>query len=419
MDKLKINGPNKLFGSLNISTSKNALLPILSACLLIDGKIVIQKFPCYLDAFSMLEILSGFGARHKFLNNDIVEIDCSNISECKIKIDVAQKIRSSFFTFGSVLARLGQAVFCYPGGCNIGMRPIDMHLKTFKDLGINISERHGYIYGSLNSYKGGEVYLDFPSVGATENIMLLACTLDGKTIIKNPAKEPEVVDLQNFLVKAGAKIFGAGTDEIIIYGVNKLLHSLEYTPITDRIVAGSYMIATAVCGGEVKLIGAKAEHNQNLIQKLISAGAKINIEKNAIVVKSKKKLQSIPIIQTQPYPYFATDLQPQMVVLQSVAKGNSLVVENIFESRLGYTAQLVKMGAKIQVKNNMAIITGNCLLMGAEVSAPDLRAGAGLVIAGLCASGYTSICGTSYIDRGYEHIERELSCLGANIVREK
>ena len=417
MKKLKIVGGNKLFGSIEISTAKNSVLPIIGASLLVDGTTEIMSFPNFTDCDVMLDIIASFGAKIT-KNIQSVSINTKTISSSFATNELVQKIRGSFFCFGAILARRKRAVFAYPGGCNIGARPIDMHLKAFCDLGIKVEDRHGYIYAEVINYNGGTVYLDFPSVGVTENIMLLACTLSGTTIIKNPAKEPEIVDLQNFLISAGAEIYGAGTDEIVIKGVNKLLNSSVYKPIGDRIIAGTYMVAVACCGGLVEFKNIYLNHLQDLAEKLRFSGVSIEEKKEgSFIVKSSRKLKAIPLIQTNPYPYFPTDLQPQIAVMQSISNGDSIVIENIFESRLGYVSQLVKMGAKIKVKNNMAFITGVKKLLGAEVQAPDLRAGAGLVIAGLVASGYTTIEGVQYIDRGYENIERQLSSLGAEIAR--
>ncbi len=416
MDKLKIIGGKKLFGSIKISSAKNAVLPIMSASILIDGVAVIEDAPNFSDCRVMQELLLSFGAKISKQEDKLI-INSTNINSGVLSSELAQKIRGSFFTFGSILARLKKAVFAYPGGCNIGARPIDMHLKAFKELGVKVTEKHGYIHAELTKFSGGKVVLDFPSVGVTENVMLLACTLEGVTTICNPAKEPEVVDLQNFLVASGAKIYGAGTDKIVIIGTNKLLHSCTYKAIGDRIIAGTYLTACACCGGEIFLKNINHAYLQDVLEKLTSAGANVSVSDEGVTISSNKKLHAIPIIQTNPYPYFPTDMQPQITVMQSIAQGNSVVIENIFESRLGYVSQLVKMGAKIKVKNNMAFINGGQNLFGAEVQSPDLRAGAGLVIAGLCASGYTTISGVPYIDRGYDKIEYDLQNLGADITR--
>lgn len=417
MEKLKIIGGNKLNGKLKISSAKNAVLPILSACILVDGEVKINDFPEFSDCDTMLSILCNFGAKIQ-KDKKSVKIDCSQINSYMVETKLAEKMRSSFFTFGAILSRCGRAVFSYPGGCNIGARPIDIHLKAFQDLGVSIVEKHGYIYANDISFKGGIVYLDFASVGATENIMMFACTQKGITVIKNPAKEPEIEDLQNFLNKCGANIKGAGTEQITIQGIGGLLRGCEYICIGDRIIAGTYAIATACTGGHIDLSNINPLHLQDVIDKLRKAGLSVIEKKKGIEISASKRPIALPIIQTMPYPLFPTDLQSQFTVLQSISEGNSMVIENIFESRLSYVPQLIKMGAKIKVKNNIAFVEGVPTLYGAEVFAPDLRAGAGLVIASLCAKGYSTINNINYIDRGYEHIEKDLRLLGAEIVRE-
>lgn len=418
MYKLKIDGGNRLNGSLKISTSKNAILPILSACILIDDEVEILDFPHFSDCYAMLDILQNFGAKISFTKNSVI-VNCKNINSYLVDTFLAEKMRSSFFTFGAILARVGKAVYSYPGGCNIGARPIDIHLKAFRELGVHIVERHGYIYAQKEQFFAKDIYLDFQSVGVTENVMMLCACLDGTTIVHNCAKEPEIVDLQNFLNLAGANISGAGTERIVIKGVNKLLHSVKYKCIGDRIIAGTYLIGAACTGGDITLKNVNFNHLQDVINKLSLSGCKIVKGNNYIQLKNDKKLQSLPYIQTMPYPFFPTDLQAQITAMQCISLGSSVVVENIFESRFNYVPQLVKMGANIKVKNNIAMITGVDTLYGADVFATDLRAGASLVIAGLCAKGYTTVYNVHYIDRGYDSIESDLSCLGAKIIREK
>ena len=418
MEKLKIIGENRLYGEIEVSTAKNAVLPILAASILIDGVVEISEFPNFSDCAIMLQILENFNSK-TIKSKTTLKIDNSSIKSCVVETELAEKMRSSFFAFGAMLARCGKAIFAYPGGCKIGARPIDMHIKAFKELGIEITEKHGYIYAERKQFNGGVIYLDFPSVGVTENIIMLASTLSGITVIKNPAKEPEIVDLQNFLNKAGARIEGAGTDVITIQGTNCLLKNVSYRCIGDRIIAGTYAIATASCGGLVKLKNVNPQHLQDLIGKLRKADLCVIEGNQNITIIAEKRPKSIPIIETLPFPNFPTDLQPQLSVLQCISEGNSVIVENIFESRLSYVSQLIKMGAKIKVKNNIAFVEGVSNLLGAEVYAPDLRAGAGLVIAGLIAKGYTTIHNVEYIDRGYDQIELDLRKLGANIVREK
>lgn len=402
-------------GEVEIKTSKNAVLPILAASILCDGVVKINNFPYYTDAINMVESLRMLGAKVFFEEESLV-MDNTNITAKEIPATIAVKTRSSIFTLGAILGRFKKARVAYPGGCDIGARPIDLHLKGLEKLSVKIVDKHGYITCDGKNLKGGVVNLDFPSVGATENIMLASVLAKGKTKIINPAKEPEIEDLQNFLNSAGAKIKGAGTNVITITGVDRL-GSVTYTPISDRIIAGTYMLATAICGGEVMLRKANAKHLDVLIDKITESNPRTKIiSKNGnILVKSKGDFKAVGKIETMPYPGFPTDLQPQIATLLTTAKGTSLIVENLFETRYKYTAELSKMGANIIVKDRHAIISGVEKLYGAQVQANDLRGGASLVLAGLMADGYTTILNSEHISRGYEHIENDLATLGADI----
>ncbi|MBQ8749610.1 MAG: UDP-N-acetylglucosamine 1-carboxyvinyltransferase [Clostridia bacterium] len=416
MSKLYIIGGNKLNGEITIPSAKNTLLPILASCILVDGEVKINNFTNYRDCIIMTNILSSLGAKIKYEGSAVI-IDCRNINEWTITTELAKELRSSFFTLGAVLGRIGLAKVAYPGGCNIGARPVNIHLKALRDLGVSIIERHGYIYCNADGIKANTIHLDFPSVGATENIMMASCVINGTTIISNCAKEPEIEDLQNFLNSCGANISGAGTDTITIVGVGHLLHSTEYTCISDRIIAGTYAIATACTGGSVKLKDANSQHLIALTNVLKNAGVNIVENKKSLHISADKRLVSVPHISTMPYPCFPTDLQSQILVMQAISNGNSVISENIFESRFKVVPELKKMGAVILVKNNVAYISGVECLYGAEVYATDLRAGASLVIAGLVANGYTTVNNVEYIDRGYLKIEEDLSKLGADIKR--
>lgn len=417
MSKLYIVGGNKLNGELNIPSAKNTLLPILAGCILVNGEVKIHNFTMYKDCKIMIKILKSLGAKISLKYNTI-KIDCSNIDNWTITTELANKLRSSFFTLGAILGRLKLAKVAYPGGCDIGARPVNIHLKALRDLGVSIIERHGYIYCNGENLHSGEVNLDFPtSVGATENMIMACCSIKGTTILKNCAKEPEIIDLQNFLNLCGAKISGAGTDTITIVGVGGLLHGTEYTCISDRIIAGTYAIAVASTGGNVTLNNINPNHNKVLFKYLQDAGAKVDIYDSSVTVISSAKLKSIQHIETMPYPFFPTDLQSQMMVMQTISLGNSIISENIFEARFKIVPELIKMGAKITIKNNVAYVCGVEHLYGAEVYATDLRAGAGLVIAGLVADGYTTVSNVEYIDRGYLNIENDLANIGANIKR--
>lgn len=429
MSKLYIVGGNELNGEITIPSAKNALLPILGACVLVDGVVKINNFANFSDCNVMLQILSGLGAKIKFEDNAVL-IDCTNLTDWTITEELANKLRSSFFTLGAILGRFSLAKVAYPGGCNIGARPVNYHLKALRQLGVSIIDKHGYIYCNADKVNATTLHLDFPSVGVTENVMMASCTISGETIIHNCAKEPEIVDLQNFLNACGADICGAGTDTINVKGVEKLLHSVEYECIGDRIIAGTYAIAVACCGGNVLLKNTDINHSTALLNVLREAGVEVveecvdetsgnelDANKKRIRVISSGKLKSVPYIETMPYPLFPTDLQSQIVVMESISCGNSVVSETIFESRFKVVPELTKMGADIIVKNNVANIKGVQSLYGADVYATDLRAGASLVIAGLVASGYTTINNVQYIDRGYVNIEKDFSSVGANIKR--
>ncbi len=414
-EKLLINGGSTLCGEVKVEGAKNALLPLLAATVLSEDEYQISNYVDLEDLKNMREILSLLGVETKSSGNEIF-INSKHIKNTKITHELTQKLRASIFTLGALLGKFRKAEIAYPGGCQIGARPIDIHINGFKALGAKVVEKHGYIYCNGENLKSGEVLLDFPSVGATESLMMCACLLDGETILKNVAKEPEIVDLQNFLVAMGANIIGAGSDCIKIVGVKKM-HGCAYKAIPDRIVAGTYILATAVCGGNVIVDGAIFEHNQSLISFLKQTACQIETYNDKIRVKANKRLSSIENIETKPFPFFPTDLQSQMLVLQSVSSGVSIIQENMFENRYGIVPELKKMGADIVLKGKTALVKGVDTLFGADVCASDLRAGAGLVIAGMKAEGYTTISNAWLIDRGYKNIEERYNSLGADIKR--
>lgn len=414
-EKLLINGGSTLCGEVKVEGAKNALLPLLAATVLSEDEYQILNYVDLEDLKNMREILSLLGVETKSSGNEIF-INSKHIKNTKITHELTQKLRASIFTLGALLGKFRKAEIAYPGGCQIGARPIDIHINGFKALGAKVVEKHGYIYCNGENLKSGEVLLDFPSVGATESLMMCACLLDGETTLKNVAKEPEIVDLQNFLVAMGANIIGAGSDCIKIVGVKKM-HGCAYKAIPDRIVAGTYILATAVCGGNVLVDGAIFEHNQSLISFLKQTACQIETYNDKIRVKANKRLSSIENIETKPFPFFPTDLQSQMLVLQSVSSGVSIIQENMFENRYGIVPELKKMGADIVLKGKTALVKGVDTLFGADVCASDLRAGAGLVIAGMKAEGYTTISNAWLIDRGYKNIEERYNSLGADIKR--
>ena len=415
MDKFFINGGNRLEGEISISCAKNSLLPILAGTILVNGQVILKDVPKYRDVNAMCDILSSLGGVVVWQGDNLI-IDCSNLDKNEISHELASPVRSSIFTLGPILARLGSAKVSYPGGCDIGLRPIDIHLNALKELGCKIIEKNGYIYGQKNKRLKNQVWLKFPSVGATENIIMFASLFEGETIIYNPAKEPEIVDLANFLNKCGAKISGAGSDVVSIEGVKKL-HGCEYKAIPDRIECGTFLIAGAMNEGNVLIKNAIIDHNSLLLEKLQLCGCKIVKGKKSIRLIAPKRLESFGDIETAVYPGFPTDLQPQMVALASVCNGCSIVFENVFESRFNYVGELLKMGCDIKFKSSVCIVRGKNKLYGADVCATDLRGGASLVLAGLYSEGYTTIDKISLIDRGYYQFEQKLSSIGGDIKR--
>lgn len=415
METLYIKGGRTLSGNLDIVSAKNAQLPILAGSIISGREVVLRNVSRFSDVMMMVQILESLGCEVVMEGSDLV-IYSANADKFTLKDEFTKKVRSSIFMLGPLLSRFHRAKVSYPGGCNIGNRPIDLHIKGLKCLNVKIEEKHGYIYCDGRDMCAGEVHLDFPSVGATENIIMASVGLRGVTTIYNAAKEPEIEDLQNFLNSMGCKISGAGGSTIEIVGVEKFCDT-EYTPISDRIVAGTYLVACAMCGGHIRLNNAKKEHNMALINKLHSSGVDLEFDKNAIEIISSGKLKSIPTIETQPYPGFPTDLQNQVLAMQTISRGTSVVVENLYESRFKIVNELVRMGASITIKDRMAIVSGVDRLYGANVVASDLRGGAGLVLAGLTADGYTTVEDIHHIDRGYLSIEEDLCKLNAEIKR--
>lgn len=414
MKKIVICGGKNLSGQVQIHGAKNSLLPILAAVILSKGQTEIDNCPPLSDVITMLELLKCIGCKVEY-ETQRVHIDTSNISNYKMDDCLMNKLRSSIFILGPLLARLNHAELGYPGGCDIGIRPIDLHLKGLKNLGANVIEKEGHIICTCKQLIGNEVYLDYPSVGATENIMMAASLAEGTTIIINAAKEPEIIDLQNFINAMGGRITGAGTSQIVINGV-KELHGTKYTPMSDRIVAGTFMIAAAATKGDIFIKNASVDYISCLAGKLRESGCQVFQENNGVRVISKNRLSSSHVIETMPYPGFPTDLQSPMMSLQAISKGTCVIVENVFENRFRLVGELKKMGADITVKDRMAIIRGVNKLHGATVYTHDLRGGAALIIAGLCAQGITVIKDKGLIDRGYFEFEKQLKQLGGDIV---
>lgn len=415
MEKYIINGGNKLYGNVEIQSAKNSVLPILAASVLTDEKVTLVNVPHISDVRNMVNILSCLGCKAVYDGNNII-IDSSSADCFEIPSALAHELRSSVFLLGSVISRFRFAKIAYPGGCDIGLRPVDLHLTGLKRLGVQITEKNGYILCKCDKLSGNEIMLDCPSVGATENIMLAAAKAEGVTVIKNAAREPEIEDLQNFLNLIGAKVAGAGSGTIVIEGV-KSLSGCEYKPIPDRIEAGTFLIGAAMCGGEITAEGVYPENISSLIHKLTENGCKIRIDNDKIVLENHRKLTSVKTIETQPYPGFPTDLQAQFTALCCICTGHSIVTENLFETRFKYVPELRKMGADVTVFGRNAFVRGVDKFKGAQVLAHDLRGGAALVLAGLAAEGRSEVMDISHIDRGYGSFEYKLRKLGADIVR--
>ena len=415
MDKYIIDGGEKLYGAMRAQSAKNTVLPLLAASVLTDEQVTIQNVPVITDVENMIRILIEVGCEIKRKNGSAV-IDSSNAVSHEIPARLTKELRSSVFMLGSVLTRFRRAKISYPGGCDIGLRPIDLHLSGLARLGVQITEEGGYIECRADKLIGAEILLDFPSVGATENIILAAVKADGVTVIRNAAKEPEIVDLQNFLNAMGAKVRGAGGGTVVIEGV-KRLHGVDYTPIGDRVEVGTYLIATASCGGELQTEGVFPENIAALLHKLRENGCKIYTKNDKIVLSSDGKMNAVDLVETMPFPGFPTDMQAQYASLCCTAKGTSLIVENLFETRYKYAGELKRMGADITVRDRTAIIRGVERLHGAKITAGDLRGGAALVLAALKAEGESTVFDLSHIDRGYEMFEYKLRKLGAKIRR--
>lgn len=416
MQKLVVNGGKRLRGEIDLQGAKNSALPILSAVLLCDGESILHNCPCLTDIYSALRILNSLGCRCSFSENTAV-IKCNGILKNEIKEELMREMRSSIIFLGAMLGRMKECTVSYPGGCELGSRPIDMHLDAFRKMGADIKEEYGKIICRVrNKIHGAKISLAFPSVGATENIMLCAVLADGETVINNAAREPEICDLAGYLRRCGARIKGDGESRIIINGVKKL-SGCEYDIMPDRIAGATYLSAAAATGGEIILKKSCVNAMESFISMLESAGCSINIFENNVYLRSGAALKAIKLIKTMPYPGFPTDAQAILMSALLKAKGTSVFEENIFDCRYRHTDALIKMGADIRVIGKTAVVEGVSRLYGASVEATDLRGGASMVIAGLSADGESVITGLHHIDRGYENFEKALSCLGADIKR--
>ena len=413
MEQYIIKGGNPLVGEVEIGGAKNAALAILAAAIMTDETVVIENLPDVNDVNVMLEAIDGIGAMVQRVDRHTVKINGSTIGDFNIEYDYIKKIRASYYLLGALLGKYRRAEVALPGGCNIGSRPIDQHLKGFRALGADVDIEHGKIVAEAEKLKGTHLYFDVVTVGATINVMMAAAMADGLTIMENVAKEPHVVDVANFLNSMGANIRGAGTDVIKIRGV-KSLHKTEYSIIPDQIEAGTFMFAAAATKGDVTVLNVIPKHLEATIAKLVDIGCEVEEFDDAVRVVAKGRLRCTQV-KTLPYPGYPTDMQPQIGVVLALANGTSTITESIFENRFKYLAELARMGAQVKVEGNSATIEGVEKFSSARVSAPDLRAGAALCIAGLAADGITIVDDIVYIQRGYERFEEKLQSLGGMI----
>ena len=413
--KYEVHGGKKLFGKIEIDSAKNSLLPVIAATIMCDEACKIKKVPKYLDVLEMCAILEKLGKSVKF-DGDNLTIS-GEINNTSVIMAETKTLRSSIFMMGPILSKYKKAIFTYPGGCDIGKRPIDIHLNCFKNMGVKFTFAGDLIYADANKMVGSEVSLSFPSVGATENIIMASTLLDGEiTIIQNCAREPEIADLARFINSMGGKVFGAGYETIVVCGV-KSLHSTEFKCISDRIAAGTFLIAGAICGGKIEITNTDPNFLLPLINFLRNSGCKIDLFSDKIVLESSSRPKAIEKIETSTFPGFPTDLQSPLLAMQTISKGISIVHETVFEARFKVANELQKMGAKISVSERYATVVGVSKLKPAKVTCPDLRGGAGLVLASLVCQGKTEIDEIFHIERGYYKFDEKLRSLGANIKR--
>lgn len=413
MPSIFVRGGNELRGRVEISGAKNAVLPILAAALMApSGVTQLESVPRLMDVLTMVEVLEHLGVEAEW-REGVLELNAERLTASEAPFHLVSKMRASVLIMGPLLGRLGKVRVSLPGGCAIGARPLDLHLKGFSLLGADIVLGHGFIEATARQLTGNTIYLDFPSVGATENIMMAACFAQGVTTIQNAAEEPEIVDLACFINSMSGRVEGAGTDTIVVHG-RRSLHAQSYRVIPDRIEAGTYMVAAAITGGELILENVIPEHVISLTAKLREAGVTVHSLLDGMHVKGNGTIEPVDI-KTLPYPGFPTDMQPQMMALLTLARGTSMVTETVFENRFMHVPELRRMGAGIRTDGRSAVVSGVRALSGAPVTASDLRAGAALILAGLAAEGVTEVCGVSHIERGYVGIVEKLKSLGADI----
>ena len=414
MAEIIVNGGNRLSGEIAVQGAKNSVLPVLAGAVLCDGECIIHNCPNLSDVQTSIKILQGFGAKVRYRNNTIT-VDCRSINNYKIDENLMREMRSSVVFLGGIIGRMKRAVISSPGGCELGPRPIDLHLSALKKLGVEISEEHGFLNcNAENGIVGTEIHLTFPSVGATENIILTAATAKGVTVIHNAAREPEISDLADFLNSAGARIYGSGSDTVYIHGVEKL-HGTTHTIIPDRIVAATYMSAAAVTGGKLTLTHIMPSHMVALLHTFRESGCDISVKGKSLTITAPKQILRIPTVRSLVYPAFPTDAGPLVISMLSLAQGTSVFVENIFENRFRYIDELNRLGANIKTEGKVAVIEGVKSLSGARCVCPDLRGGAALVVAALASNGESEITNISHINRGYDNIVGAFESVGADI----
>lgn len=412
----EIEGGAPLKGTVRVSGSKNATLPIMAGSLLATKEITLKNVPHLKDVDTMIQVLKWIGVKVRFEKNTMT-INAADVNRCEAPFELMTQMRASIYVMGPLLARFGEVRAALPGGCAIGSRPVNYHLNGLREMGAEINLDHGYIHAKCSKLRGARVYLDFPSVGATCNLMMAAALAEGQTVIENAAQEPHIVDLGWFLKAIGARLTGEGTNTITIDGVSSL-HGAQHSMLPDQIEAGTFMTAAAITGGKIWVEDARPVDLKPIVVKLLEAGVSVREQKGAIRVIGKKKVSPFEI-KTLPYPGFPTDMQPQIMALMTVSDGVSIVKEAVWENRFGHVAELVRMGADIRVQGNTAIVNGREFLTGTEVMASDLRAGAGLVLAGIAANDVTRVFNLEHIDRGYENLDKKLAALGAKIKRIK
>lgn len=415
MEAFLVEGGTRLEGTLRVDSAKNAVLPILAAAILTDEAVTLEHVPRITDALRMTEILTILGCQVEHGDGGIT-VRSGGLNNWEMPDSLSKQIRSSIFLLGPILSRFAKATVTYPGGCEIGLRPIDLHLRGLRSLGVKVSESGGMIHCDGSSMHAGDVYFDYPSVGATENVMMAAALLPGVTTIHNAAREPEIVDLQNMMNAMGAQVRGAGSQRIQLTGV-KRLHGVSWTPMPDRIVAGTMLAAAAITGGEIELTNAPVADMMAVLSKLREMGCTINETADTLHLQAPHRLMAFAQLQTQPHPGFPTDMQVQMLALLAVAQGTGVIMENVFENRFTHAGDLNRMGARILCSGRTAVVQGVEQLYGARVTARDLRGGAALVLAALKANGLTQVDQAGLVDRGYDHLENQLSALGARIRR--